>query len=164
LCGPGSLAPLSFAIKPHIGNGSADSQSFGADKCPDLKSLQRRFRKLADLCQRQRRPPSLQTMGAPHFFCISADFDVAPRVILIASPNWHAPQEFFQGCRLEHHLFMGHGSSSARFGIEFRSTSFWPVDPHHRFQGTHTTVDNDGTETIEAARRLDNEADTIGEI
>ena len=39
--------------------------------------------------------PSLQTIGAPHFFSISTDFDFGPKVTRTASASWVAPRRIF---------------------------------------------------------------------
>ena len=39
--------------------------------------------------------PSLQTIGAPHFFSISTDLDFGPKVTRTASASWVAPRRIF---------------------------------------------------------------------
>src|SRR6516165_10521789 len=39
--------------------------------------------------------PSLQTIGAPHFFSIKTDFDRGPNVTRTASASWAAPRRIF---------------------------------------------------------------------
>ncbi len=53
--------------------------------------------------------PSLQTIGAPHFFSIRTDFDLGPSVTRTASASCVAPRRIFStGRRTKQDLFMRH--------------------------------------------------------